>query len=70
MRPRNGDINNHIAEHHLQTGKPQNRLCPAKRVTYSTGGNLEQTALNRYNNYLHLTNDSSKGRPDRENGGF
>ena len=54
---RNGDVNNHIAEHHLQT-KPQMDWDSATCTTYSTDyyrrltlenwfTNLEQTPLNR-----------------------
>ena len=55
--PRNGDVNNHIAEHHLQT-KHQIDWDSATCITYSTDyyqrltleswfTNLEQTPLNR-----------------------
>ena len=54
---RNGDVNNHIAEHHLQT-KHQIDWDSATCITYSTNcyqrltleswfSNLEQTPLNR-----------------------
>ena len=54
---RNGDVNNHIAEHHLQT-KHQIDWDSGKCITYSTDyyqrfaleswfTNLEQTPLNR-----------------------
>ena len=55
---RNGDVNNHIAEQHLQT-KHQIDWDSATRITYSTDyyhqrltleswfSNLEQTPLNR-----------------------
>ena len=54
---RNGDVNNHIAEHHLQT-KPQTDRDSATCITNSTDyyqrltleswfTNLEQTPLNR-----------------------
>ena len=54
---RNGDVNNHIAEHHLQTKHQIDCDC-ATRITYSTDyyerltleswfTNLEQTPLNR-----------------------
>jgi len=54
---RNGDTNNHIAVHHLQTN---HRIDwdSAKRVTHSTGGNLEHH-WTVTNNYLHFTNDLS-----------
>ena len=54
---RNGDVNNHIAEHHLQTKHQINWNSPTC-ITYSTDyyqrltleswlTNLEQTPLNR-----------------------
>ena len=65
---RNGDVNNHIAEHHLQT-KHQIDWDSATCITYSTDyyqrltleswfTNLEQTPLNRVvNSYRHRIND-------------
>ena len=65
---RNGDVNNHIADHHLQT-KHQIDWDSATCITYSTDyyqrltleswfTNLEQTRLNRVvNSYRHRIND-------------
>ena len=55
---RNGDVNNHIAEHHLQTEHQIPDLDSATRITYSTDyyqrltleswfTTLEQTPVNR-----------------------
>ena len=80
---RNGDVNNHIAEHHLQT-KHQIDWDSATCIAYSTDyyqrlsleswfTNLEQTPLNRSQlSYWHRTNDllakSSKTNYDRKTG--
>ena len=65
---KNGDISNHIAEHHRLT-KHKIDWDTAECVTYSTNyqqrltleswhTNLQQEPLKRCQNYLHFTNDS------------
>ena len=79
---RSGDVNNHIAEHHLQT-KHQSDWDSATCITNSTDyyrrltleswfTNLEQTPLNRSHSYQRRTNDlltrSSKSNYERTTG--